>query len=114
MQQQRGFVRYTLVAPVVFSWETREGERVQDKGATLDISEAGAFIVAAVCPPAMVPVKVEIFLPLPGPAGRTLRLTAVGQVVRSCVGEAPAGFAVVSQGFDIPELAFDGDPGTLE
>lgn len=79
-----------------------------EKGATRDISAAGAFILAAVCPPADVSVRVEIFLPLFEPAGHCLRLTAEGRVARvehRGVCEVQDGFAVVSEGFDIPELA---------
>lgn len=104
--QPRAAVRYKLAAPVLLSWRTPRGEPVQQEGATRDISAAGAFILAAVCPPTDVAVRVEIFLPLRAPVGNTLKLTAEGRVVRQCVGQGQNGFVVLSKGFDIPELAY--------
>jgi PilZ domain len=110
--EQRGSVRYRLVAPAVFCWTTGDGEILQHKGATRDISASGAFISAQVSPPANADLKLEIFLPALACAEGAVRLTARALVVRvERLGDSDdGGFAVVSEGFVIPELASQNGP----
>jgi len=104
----RTIVRYRLGASVVFSWRGQRGAQLQGEGITRDISARGAFILTPTCPPAEVMVRMEIFLPPLREAGQSVRLLTEGRVIRI---EHPAaetardGFAVISEGFDIPELA---------
>jgi hypothetical protein len=103
----RTIVRYRLGAPVVFSWRG-QGGRLQGEGITRDISARGAFILTPTCPPAETMVRMEIFLPPLREAGQCVRLVTEGRVIRiehSAAETARDGFAVVSEGFAIPELA---------
>jgi hypothetical protein len=104
----RTIVRYRLGAPVVFSWRGQGPVRLQGEGITRDISARGAFILTPTSPPAEVMVMMEIFLPPLRDAGQSVRLVTEGRVIRiehPAAETAQDGFAVVSEGFDIPELA---------
>ena len=104
----RTTVRYRLAAPVVFSWIGPGGGRLQAEGLTRDINAKGAFILTLTFPPEGALVSVEIFLPSLREGGHPVSLITEGQVMRvehTSSGSGRGGFAVVSQGFAIPELA---------
>ena len=100
-------VRYGLHAPVKFSWEGPDRDRLHGEGMSRDVSVAGAFILTPACPPVGTTLQLEIALPpLYGPTP-TVRLKGKARVVRiERAAESPAqsGFAVVSQGFTMEEL----------
>jgi hypothetical protein len=108
----RTTVRYRLGAPVAFSWIGPGGARLQGEGLTRDINAKGAFILTPTFPPEGVLVSVEIFLPSLRSGGHPVSLITEGQVIRvehTGAGAGRGGFAVVSQGFAIPELASEGE-----
>lgn len=108
----RRTVRYRLGAPVVFSWRGQAGARLQGEGVTRDISARGAFILTPTSPPAEVMVRMEIFLPALRDSGQSVRLAAEGRVIRiehQAAETTQNGFAVVSEGFAIPELASENE-----
>ncbi|MGD0964972.1 MAG: PilZ domain-containing protein [Candidatus Acidiferrales bacterium] len=103
--EKRSNTRYRLVASVVFRWEKTDGGFLQGEGVTRDISVNGAFIHAPSGPPVDVPVKLEVLLPRPQSAGRSVTIVSEAQVIRvECPREPHAreGFAVISAGFAIP------------
>src|SRR5271155_2396083 len=71
--------RYSLQAPVTFSWEDRHGARQDASGRTLNISQKGAYVIAPECPAAGVHVSLTIFLPALAGETRTLHLETKGR-----------------------------------
>lgn len=73
-----------------------------------DVSVEGAFILSPICPPVGTALQLEILLPpLYGPTS-TVRFKGKAQVLRiehADESEGLSGFAVVSQGFTMEELA---------
>ena len=61
--EQRGAVRFSLLAPVIYRWKDPSGKNRSSVGCTRDISILGAFIVCPSPPPVQTPVSVEIHLP---------------------------------------------------
>ena len=114
--ERRKQTRHELSARAVFSWEGPEQERLEREGVTRDISEAGAFIVTTSCPPALAPVRVELFLPPLRGTVATVRLRAEMLVVRieqAPPGDQQSGFAVEGSGFSIsPGINLDGESGS--
>jgi PilZ domain len=74
-------VRYALSAPAIFWWETEGGVHHRGVGVTRDISSNGAFVYAANCPPAPVPIQIEICLPS-REAPRGVQIQMQGKVLR--------------------------------
>ena len=101
----RRAIRYSLAAPVVFTWTAPGAHRFQGAGVTRDVSKVGAFVLTSSCPPVGAIVKMEILFPSFRIAGQSLKLLAEGRVVRvehPAHSEAGNGFAVFSEGFAIP------------
>lgn len=102
----RAAIRYRLTATALFSWPGLGANRLEGEGVTRDVSTAGAFVLTAGCPPIGSIVKMRILLPSFRFADQSLKLVAEGRVVRV---ERPAqggesnGFAIVSEGFEIPK-----------
>jgi hypothetical protein len=89
--------RYSLQAPVTLSWEDRYGARQDASGRTLNISQRGAYVIAAEGPAAGAHVSLTIFLPALGGETRTLHLETKGRVTRvepATDSESEVGFAV--------------------
>lgn len=110
--ERRTTVRYRLGAPAVFSWKAQNGNRLQGEGFTRDMNLKGAFILTHTCPPEGIQVSIDIFLPPLNKSRHSVRLITEGQVIRVEHADSGArrdGFAVVSQGFAIPELTGEGD-----
>jgi hypothetical protein len=101
----RSAIRYRITAPVVFTWPGLGDHRVQGEGVTRDVSKSGAFVLTPSCPPPGAAVRMEIWLFRFRSAGRPVTLVADARVVRvehPALGEQVGGFAVVSEGFELP------------
>jgi len=60
-------MRYRLEVPAVFRWQDGSGVRFEGAGVTRDLSEVGAYVFAARCPPLQAEIEIEIVVsPLPG------------------------------------------------
>lgn len=96
-QTRRKSIRFPLQMPVIFWWTNEYGMRQQAEGHSRDISEAGAFVFAANCPPlgAIVELRMDLQA-LPNARGAYL-IEYQGQVVRveRPNGEKGNGFAVL-------------------
>ena len=81
-QTRRKSIRFPLQTPVIFWWKNESGVRKQAEGQSRDISEGGAFVVAAHCPPlgAIVELRMDLQA-LPNAKGAPL-IEYEGQVVR--------------------------------
>jgi hypothetical protein len=93
-------IRYRVDAPAQFSWQSRQGKRIQGEGFTRDISVLGAFILAPTCPPVDVPVHVEVLLPTLHGLRPVFRVSGPARVLRveqAREERGESGFAVVSQ-----------------
>lgn len=94
---RRKSIRFPLQMPVIFWWTNEYGKRRQAEGYSRDISEAGAFVLAADCPPlgAIVELRMDLQA-LPNARGAYL-IEYQGQVVRveRPNGEKGNGFAVL-------------------
>lgn len=101
----RSAIRYRITASAVFSWPGPGDHRVKAEGVTRDVSKSGAFVLTPSCPPAGAVVRMEILLATFRTAGRSLKLVAEARVVRvehPALDELGGGFAVESEGFEIP------------
>jgi hypothetical protein len=58
--ERRNAIRYRLDTPVVFHWQVGSGMRLNGEGVTRDVSEVGAYVFTAKCPPVQAEVEVEI------------------------------------------------------
>lgn len=95
--EQRGAVRFSLLAPVIYRWKDPSGKNRSSVGCTRDISILGAFIVCPSPPPVQTPVSVEIHLPpLERNALHRLRLKGKGRVTRVTGTDRHSGFAATS------------------
>lgn len=82
MRVARTAIRFPLKASVDFWWKDELGNAKQGEGLSRDISERGAFVFAADCPPAGSPVRLRLSLEgLPG-GTRDMRMEIDGQVLR--------------------------------
>lgn len=95
---RRRVPRYTVQAPVTFTW--KEGKRVRrGDGWTRDISGSGMYAVSPALPPVGAAMEIQAILPPFGESGRVLRICMKALVIR-VVGngdpEEAAGFAVQS------------------
>lgn len=90
----RATIRFPLEAPVAFRWTDENGNRQQGEGSSRDISERGAFVFAAACPP--VGSNVELRIPLEGlPDATGIDLEGcVVRVEQARPGKRSSGFAV--------------------
>jgi hypothetical protein len=97
MRVARTAIRFPLKASVDFWWKDELGNAKQGEGLSRDISERGAFVYAAVCPPAGAPVRLRLSLEgFPG-GTRDMRMEIEGQVLRveeTSGSAANRGFAV--------------------
>jgi hypothetical protein len=58
-------MRYRLEVPAVFRWQDGSGVRFEGAGVTRDLSEVGAYVFAARCPPLQAEIEIVVS-PLPG------------------------------------------------
>lgn len=93
----RSAVRYSLSARAVFTWRDSSGNLQESSGITRNVSQKGAYILAARYPASGSPLSMSIFLPPLGSETRTLCIETEGQVVRTDAAvEGSVGFAVSS------------------
>jgi len=91
---RRATIRFPLQAVVAFWWTDESGNRQHGKGSSRDISELGAFVFAAACPPVGSSVGLRIPLEgLPDTTGFDLQGHVI-RVERSGEGIGCSGFAV--------------------
>lgn len=83
---------------VVFWWKDENGTYQQNEGRGRDVSDRGAFVFAAACPPVGTNVGLKISLEGSPDATPALRIDVEGRVLRveqSRTGEGNSGFAVL-------------------
>jgi hypothetical protein len=80
--ERRKSVRYQLEIPAVFRWEDGSGMRFQGEGVTRDVSDVGAYVFTASCPPLQTEVEIEIVVPSKLPGTPKARLKGTMQVLR--------------------------------
>jgi hypothetical protein len=80
--QRRAAMRYRLHAPVAFCWVDTKGLTWHGKGHTHDVSTRGICVLCSVSPPLGASVAMNIDIPLPRGATRSLRVEVEGHVVR--------------------------------
>ena len=101
--ERRKVIRYRMRAQVIFHWSGSHKDRIQGEGTTRDVSVAGAYILAATCPPVNAMVHMEI-IPPPLSNASSTRIRGEMKVLRvehdiSC--ERRGGFSVVGKGFSV-------------
>jgi len=99
--ERRNAERYRVQMPVIFSWENPRGSRFRGEGVTRDISEVGAYVVSATCPPLMSEVEVEIVV-FWAPTGPESCLRGKMQVLRredESNGPGGCGFSLSGEAF---------------
>ena len=90
-------MRLPLQACVVFWWKDSTGSYQEGQGRIRDITEHGAFIFAAACPPHNASVELRIFFDAVPDAKAVLRMEIEGRVVRveqSSTIQGSSGFAI--------------------
>ena len=80
-QYIRKAIRFPLEAWTVFWW-LESGVVKRSEGRTRDISETGAFVLAATCPPEGIQIGFKVLLPALAGFERKTRVEADGQVLR--------------------------------
>jgi hypothetical protein len=94
----RTTIRYPLETSVVFWWKDKNGIYQQNEGRGRDVSDRGAFVFAAACPPIGTSIGLRISLEGFPDAAPALRIEVEGRVLRveqSRSGERSSGFAVL-------------------
>jgi hypothetical protein len=110
--EMRRELRYRLVVPVLFSWESAHHKKLYGEGITRDISVLGAFIAAPTCPPVETLVQVEVVLPSLAGMKSQVRIKGEAQVIRvdhPSGGQGQNGFAVVREDSNQWSLALTRD-----
>jgi hypothetical protein len=93
-------MRFPVVASVFFRWKDANGNEHRGEGTSRDISETGAFVLTAVCPP--LDADIELRISLVGLLKTTTagRMELGGRVLRveqTAAGGGIGGFAVLTQ-----------------
>lgn len=106
---QRLTVRYTMRAPVIFSWRLGEHRWAQGAGFTRDLSTRGTYVMCdkADRPPMGTQVWFQVLLPSFEVKSEGVRLKSLGTVVRMGSPTESGGFAI-SASLD-PESAEDSE-----
>lgn len=102
--EMRATVRYSLRAKVVFTWCDSQGTAREEQGYTRNISQRGAYVIAARSPGKGDRVMLSFFLPALAGESRELRIDAAGKVLRvetATEREAPMGFAVSNESINL-------------
>jgi hypothetical protein len=90
--------RYRLSAPAIFWWARPDGQSQGSEGVTRDLSTAGVFVVAGLCPPVGARVQLDILLPRMNDTAVGVRLHGEGLVLRvERGGTTTTGFAASVQ-----------------
>jgi hypothetical protein len=80
--ERRKDIRFLLRVPVTFKWNDEQAWPHEGSGFSRDISTAGIFVMAEICPPLGAAVEVEVLLPSLRDDAPGLRLNAPGIVLR--------------------------------
>jgi len=80
--EHRSTVRYSLHAPVSFSWIDERGARLEAYGCTRDLGPKGTYVIASQCPPRGASVSMNIFLPVRSGTCSVQRVGVEGQVLK--------------------------------
>jgi hypothetical protein len=107
--ERRKAVRYGVEARVNFNWGTSLAESCPFEGTTRDISLAGAFILAATCPPVDSMLEMEVALPSRDGTSRYVIRSwmTVLRVEHDPAGTRPIGFAAVGRIFSLQDVSID-------
>jgi hypothetical protein len=99
--ERRNAIRYRLDTPVVFRWQDDSGTRLEGDGVTRDVSEMGAYVFTARCPPLHKEVEVEIVVP-PLHGAPKAWLKGIMQVLRVEAGPGDGfGFSLAGKALEI-------------
>jgi hypothetical protein len=109
--ERRRTTRYGIEARVIFNWGTSQAESCPFEGTTRDISLAGAFILAATCPPLDSMLEMEVALPSRDGASRYVIRSwmTVLRVEHDPADAGPIGFAAVGRIFSLQDVSTDPD-----
>jgi len=91
-------MRYPLETSVVFWWKDENGIYQRNEGRGRDVSDRGAFVFAAACPPVGTSIGLRISLEGFPDATPALRIEVEGRVLRveqARSGARSSGFAVL-------------------
>jgi hypothetical protein len=93
----RTTIRYPLETSVVFWWKDENGTYQQNEGRGRDVSDRGAFVFAAACPPVGTAIGLRISLEGFRDAAPALRIEVEGRVLRveQSRKQGNSGFAVL-------------------
>jgi hypothetical protein len=100
----RKTIRFPLQAPVVFWWTDENGTHQQGEGRSRDISESGAFVFAAACPPLGASVGLRIWLEGAHDGTETVPIEVDGLVRRVEQSDArneSSGFALLNRSWKL-------------
>ena len=113
--ERRKAARYGIEARVNFNWGTSPAESCPFEGTTRDISLAGAFILAANCPPVDSLLEMEVALPSRDGASRYVIRSwiTVLRVEHDPAGARPSGFAAVGRIFSLQDVSTDPDGSSM-
>ena len=104
-QDSRKTVRFVLEAKATCFWLGAGGESKECKGATRDLSQRGAYVLAAIGPPSGALLRMVFSLPQLAGEARALRIEAEGRVLRiERLGQGLVGFAVSNHRFILCSL----------
>lgn len=74
--------RFDLRAPAFFCWTSSDGTLQDGEGTTHDIGARGVFVVCNCSPPLGGHIELDIYLPAPSGAPRSVQLHGEGKVLR--------------------------------
>jgi hypothetical protein len=100
---RRKAIRYQMSVRAIFRWKGSRGRRFQQgEGTTRDISVAGVYVLAPICPPANSFLQMEIILPQL-PSVRKTRMKAKMKVLRveNLGRKARSGFSAGGKSFSL-------------
>lgn len=98
-----------MSARTIFRWTKSRGNHCQAEGITRDISIAGVYVMAPICPPVRSTLQVEIILPSL-PTVRKTRMKAKMKVLRveNVANVRRSGFSAVGKNFSLHKFAKQG------
>jgi PilZ domain len=110
----RKSMRYPVKAAVSFRWRDADGHEHQGEGSSHNISETGAFVLAAVSPPAGADIELVISFVALRNAMTTEPVKLDGRVLRVepiAAGKGVGGFAVLTEKVIFPGPDESNDTG---
>jgi hypothetical protein len=98
--ESRGAIRFSMQLPATFSWEGEQGILQYGEGHIRNVSENGAFVDAAICPPIDSAVDLHFSLPAVPGSEREMHVQQMGETLRlerAVQGRHGDGFAIQSR-----------------